>query len=111
VKRPATPRPARETVRQALRRELEAGSASARELSVRLRISERDVLAHLPHLERSLAREGLRLAVEPAQCLACGYTFEGRARFATPGRCPECRSERIAAPLFASRPRGAQNSV
>jgi transcriptional regulator len=111
VTRRAAPRPAHETVRQALRRELEAGAASARELSMRLRISERDVLAHLPHLERSLAREDCELAIEPAECLACGYAFEGRGRHTTPGRCPTCRSERIAPPLFRSRRRGAQNSV
>ncbi len=99
----ATPRAASATVRQALRRELEGGAASTRELSLRLRISERDVLAHLPHLERSLAREGVRLASEPAECLACAYRFEGRGRHATPGRCPSCRSERIAPPLFALR--------
>ncbi len=103
MKRPASPRAANETVRQALRRELEAGAASARELSMRVRVSERDVLAHLPHLERTLVREGAGLAVEPAECLACGYRFEGRGRHATPGRCPTCRSERIAPPLFALR--------
>ena len=102
MKRPAAPRAASETVRQALRRELEAGPASARDLSVRVRISEREVLGHLPHVERSLVRDGLRLAVEPAECLACGYRFEQRARHATPSRCPECRSERIAPPLFQS---------
>ena len=111
MKRPASPRAASETVRQALRRELEAGSVSARDLSVRMRISEREVLAHLPHLERSLAREGTRLVVEPAECLGCGYRFEGRSRYTTPGRCPSCRSERIAPPLFSSERRGPQNSV
>jgi predicted Zn-ribbon and HTH transcriptional regulator len=105
VKRPAAPRAASETVRQALRRELEAGPASARDLSVRVRISEREVLAHLPHLERSLAHDGMQLAIEPAECLACGYRFAERARHSTPSRCPECRSERIAPPLFQSQPR------
>ena len=95
------PHEPRETLRQSLRRELEGGSASARDLSMRLRISEREVVGHLPHLERTLAREGAKLVVEPACCLACDYVFEGRARHTTPSRCPQCRSERIAPPLFS----------
>ncbi|HEX7184822.1 MAG TPA: hypothetical protein VF756_23550 [Thermoanaerobaculia bacterium] len=56
----------------------------------------------LRHLERSLRRGKERLRVDPARCLACGFVFEDRAprRFQAPGRCPRCRSERIAEPRF-----------
>jgi transcriptional regulator len=93
-----------ETVRQELARELEGGAVSAREISARLHISEREVMSHLPHLARSLSRVGRRLKVEPACCLACGFVFENRGRYTAPSRCPSCRSERIASPLFASEP-------
>jgi len=72
----------------------------ARELSQRLGISEAEVLAHLEHI-----RLALRTALEitPAFCHACGFVFSKRERLKAPGRCPVCRSERIAEPRFAIR--------
>jgi predicted Zn-ribbon and HTH transcriptional regulator len=94
------------TVRQALRRALEDDRWTARELSAELSVREKDVAAHLEHLQRSLERQEARLVVIPAECLACGYRFERRRRLTCPGSCPECRSSRIAAPAFtiASQP-------
>ena len=96
------PLPARgETARNALREALQAGEKlTARELSQQLRISERDVLDHLQHIERSLQRGSERLRIEPARCIACNFSFDERTRFAKPGRCPECKSTRIAPPHF-----------
>lgn len=88
------------TIRVALHEALLEGTASARELSTRLGIRERDVASHLEHLARSVAARGERLAIEPAFCLACGFLFSGRKRFTTPGRCPRCSSERIEPPAF-----------
>ena len=34
-------------------------------------------------------------------CLACRFEFEDRKRLAKPGRCPACKSTRIALPRFA----------
>jgi predicted Zn-ribbon and HTH transcriptional regulator len=64
-----------------------------RELQLPVRALEED----LRHVERSLRRSDRRLVVKPPRCQGCGFEFRGRAprRFAAPGRCPRCRSERI----------------
>ena len=89
-----------ETPRAAIRAALLGRPLTAREISARTSLREKDVPPHLEHLERSLRREGERLVVEPARCLACGFEFKARGRMTTPGSCPECRSERIAPPAF-----------
>lgn len=90
----------RETVREAIRRVLSEGPASAKDLSGEVGISEKDVAGHLEHLQRSLKHEQAKLRVRPASCLACGYTFATRQRLTRPGACPECRSTRIDPPVF-----------
>lgn len=72
-----------------------------RELGSTVRLLESD----LRHVERTLRREGRRLAVEPARCGACGFTFHGRGtrHFHPPGRCPRCKSERLLGPSFTLR--------
>jgi hypothetical protein len=84
-----------QTVRQRLRQLLAAADLTVREISQALGISEKEVITHLPHLERSLAALGRRLARRPCLCLACGFRFEGRRRFSPPSRCPRCRAERV----------------
>jgi transcriptional regulator len=92
------------TVRSALKEALRTGSAeelrTAKDLSAAVGIREKDVAEHLEHLERSLKPEGLRLQVEPAECLACGFVFRDRTRLTRPGACPKCRSTRIDPPAF-----------
>ena len=94
------------TVRAALAEALREGPATARELSERVGIPEKDVPGHLEHLERSLEAHGEKLTIEPAECLACGYAFAGRRKLTRPGRCPECGSERIEPPAFRIPPAG-----
>lgn len=89
------PRERGTTLRQALLEALKGPPATARDLSQLVRISERDVLDNLEHLA-----ESVELVVEPAECKACGFEFEGRTRMKKPSRCPECKSERIAPPRF-----------
>ena len=89
-----------QTVREAIREELLRGPATARDLSERVSIREKDVAEHLEHLEKSLRARGERLVVEPASCIACGYAFASRARLTRPGACPQCRSTRIDPPAF-----------
>ncbi len=89
-----------ETLREALRRMLREGPATARELSAAAGLREKDVAEHLAHLSRSLPHRGERLVVEPAACLACGFRFSDRARLTRPGACPSCRSTRIDPPVF-----------
>ena len=87
-------------MREAIREELLRGVATARELSERVSIREKDVAEHLEHLEKSLRARGERLIVAPASCIACGYTFAQRTRLNRPGSCPECGSTRIDPPAF-----------
>jgi predicted Zn-ribbon and HTH transcriptional regulator len=98
------------TVREDLRRALREGFVSFRELSVRVRISEKDIAQHLEHLARSVKASGERLDVEPAQCLGCEFVFKDRTRLTKPSRCPRCRGERLAAARFRIVPRGAGHS-
>src|SRR6185295_10037925 len=88
------------TPRAAIHEALLGGALSARDISSRAGVREKDVATHLEHLERSLKQKGERLVVKPAECLACGFVFRDRHRFTTPGSCPKCRSERIESPTF-----------
>jgi len=88
------------TVREAIREELLRGGATAGEISQRVSIREKDVAEHLQHLEKSLRARGERLVIQPASCIACGYSFVRRARLTRPGSCPECGSTRIDPPAF-----------
>jgi predicted Zn-ribbon and HTH transcriptional regulator len=94
------PRERAETVREAIRRVLLAGAATAQDLSAEVGVREKEVPEHLSHLARSLPHRGERLVVEPASCVGCGFTFADRARLTRPGACPRCRSTRIDPPAF-----------
>lgn len=53
----------------------------------------------LRHLDRSVRVDHKRLRVEPSRCRECGFRLKVRpGRFATPSRCPRCRSERLEPP-------------
>jgi predicted Zn-ribbon and HTH transcriptional regulator len=98
----------RTTIREAIRHVLADGFATAREISGRVGVSEKDVAGHLEHLQRSLKAAGERLEIEPAKCLACGFVFKDRSRLTTPSRCPRCKDEGITPPRFHAKPaRGA----
>jgi predicted Zn-ribbon and HTH transcriptional regulator len=73
---------------------------SSKDLSAELSLSERELAPALEKLQRSLQREGLKLHVEAARCVACSFEFEARSRLTKPSRCPGCRSERIVPPRF-----------
>jgi predicted Zn-ribbon and HTH transcriptional regulator len=99
--RPATaPREAQETARVRLRELLRQGPATARELSERAHLSEKEVRHHLQHLMRSAQGRGEQVNIEPARCEGCSFVFEGRDRLGKPGRCPVCRGSRIRPPRF-----------
>jgi predicted Zn-ribbon and HTH transcriptional regulator len=87
----------RARIASVLREEL----VTARELSQRVGVSEKDVTLHLEHLARSARHAGERMVVAPAGCLGCGFAFEDRERFSKPGRCPRCRGTHISPPRFA----------
>jgi len=98
---PRPPVAAQDTIRHELLAELEEGPLSARDISGRIGISEKDVYYHLEHVRTTLQRLGRRLTVQPAECVKCGFVFEKRGRLKKPGKCPVCRSEYIRAPFFS----------
>lgn len=97
-KQPSITADRHETLRHDIICVLRGESLTARELSERVGIEEKEVLDHLEHIK--IALHG-RLAVIPALCLACGFSFKKRERLKGPGRCPVCHSERIANPHFS----------
>jgi predicted Zn-ribbon and HTH transcriptional regulator len=95
------------TVPQRLREALtDAEAKTLKDLSGELSVSEKDLIPALEKLKRSLEREPIKLGVEPASCLACGFEFDARERVSKPSRCPSCRSERIKPPRFYLRGKG-----
>lgn len=89
--------PARQlTLREALRRVLREGFHTARDLSARVGISEKDIARHLDHLTRSLKHSGERFEIEPPWCHGCGFVFKDRTRLSKPSRCPRCKGQRLA---------------
>jgi len=89
-----------QTLRQQISALLSRQEMAAREISQELGIKEKEVYAHLVHVERSVAAAGGRFIVASSQCLLCGYVFEDRRRLTRPGRCPRCRRSKITSPSF-----------
>jgi predicted Zn-ribbon and HTH transcriptional regulator len=88
------------TVRQQITELLLEQEMSAKELSRRLGVREKEIYAHLGHIAKSVAARGKKLQVPPFECLSCGYVFRGRERFTRPGRCPRCRESHIQTPVY-----------
>jgi predicted Zn-ribbon and HTH transcriptional regulator len=88
------------TMRQEIMTLLSEGEYGAKDISKIIRISEKEVYTHLEHISRSLKSQKMRLKITPAVCLACGYKFEARDRFSSPGRCPKCKGEHIQDPKY-----------
>ena len=88
------------TIRQTIISLLIKEEMSAREISGAVGISEKEVSEHLAHIARSVASRDKKVAITPANCLTCGYVFEGRRRFTRPGRCPQCKKSHIQSPRF-----------
>jgi len=88
-----TGRTARQRIHELLAREELSFEALREELQVTVKQLEDD----LRHVEKSLRRGPERLRTLEPRCIACDFEFRGRSprRFATPSRCPECRSERL----------------
>ncbi|MFW9917274.1 MAG: transcriptional regulator [Candidatus Thorarchaeota archaeon] len=90
------------TRRQQIIEALRSRSLTVRELSYELGSDPKTIADDLAHIARSLKRLGKeRLVVEPAQCLACNFTFKKRGRAGKPSKCPKCRSTRTTFPKFS----------
>lgn len=93
------------TIRQSIIEALKGRMLSARDISGEVRIKEKDVLEHLPHIARTISGskdkfEKMSFVVEPSRCLSCGFVFKKRERLKTPSRCPVCKSEEITETRF-----------
>ncbi len=86
------------TIRQEIIALLSEGENGTKDISKIIRISEKEIYTHLEHINRSLKSQKMRLNIIPAVCLACGFKFEARNRFSSPGRCPKCKGEHIQDP-------------
>jgi len=103
TKPPVNPREEITTVRHSIIALLSRETLSAREISAIVHVGEKEVIEHLEHIRSASRHESPHLEVVPATCKVCGFTFRKRERLTRPGRCPVCRSERIAEPLYTLR--------
>ena len=101
AKSPPAARASTRTPRQAIRDHLHEEALTARDLSARIGLPEREIVPHLEHLARSLRGAGDRLEVEPSRCLNCRFVFRERARLGKPSGCPRCRQPHVTAPVFS----------
>jgi predicted Zn-ribbon and HTH transcriptional regulator len=65
-------------------------SSIARQLGV----ARGDVEEDMRHALRTAQAAGHQVAIVPARCRACGFTF-GDDKLSKPGKCPQCRGTRI----------------
>ncbi len=86
--------------RRRLREHLQSRARTLSELAAVVELPLRVVEEHLRHLQKSLKREGSRLAVQPARCRRCGFTFT-HGRLTRPGHCPRCHGEWIEPPRIS----------
>lgn len=89
------------TIRQEITALLSECEHGAKSISKIIRISEKEVYQHLEHIAHSLKSQNRKLRINPARCLECGFIFEGRNRFTSPGKCPKCKGEHIQDPEYA----------
>ena len=88
------------TTRQLITELLKEKSCSAIELSREVRVKEKEIYEHLPHISKSAAAQGRKLYIDPSRCMKCGYVFKDRRRFTPPSRCPRCRDTYVTQPIF-----------
>jgi predicted Zn-ribbon and HTH transcriptional regulator len=100
-KKPFIPSERLDTIRHAITASLTGYSLSAKDISQTVHISEKEVYGHMEHIRISLDKSKYHLIIAPALCEHCGFIFKKRDRLTKPGKCPNCRSERIAEPLFS----------
>lgn len=92
------------TLRQQIFTLLTDSPWNSRQLADRLGLLETEVVDHLPHIAKSATAQSMKLEIQPAECRKCGFVFRSRKRLNRPGRCPECRGERIDAPVYSLLP-------
>jgi predicted Zn-ribbon and HTH transcriptional regulator len=103
-KGPPIPAERSATLRQQMMELLMQQPMTAREISMALGISEKQVFPHLEHIQQSLHRQNRALHITPPVCRHCGFAFTKRERLKKPGKCPACRCESIEEPIFSLPP-------
>ncbi len=104
-KEPFIPAEKHETLRQSIIHFLENQTLSAKDISAHVGISEKEVCEHLEHIQKTINYKFKTLDIIPAECNKCGFLFKKRERLKKPGKCPICRGESIAEPLFTIKER------
>ena len=82
------------TVRKELIQLLSAQPRSVSSLARELGLTRGDIEDDLRHAIRSARAAGHRVAILPARCRSCGFTF-GQEKLSKPGKCPACRGTRL----------------
>ncbi|NOZ70149.1 MAG: transcriptional regulator [Deferribacteres bacterium] len=100
---PPAPAGRHETVRQEIISAITDRPLSIKYISAAVKISEKEICAHLRHIGRTVTNRGQRLVITPAECRKCRFVFQKRKKLKRPGRCPVCRAETIKEPLFEIR--------
>jgi len=90
----------RKTIRQQIFSWLCDREMTAKDLSMVVKIPEKEVTVHLNHIGKTAAAKGNSLVIHPFECLSCGYLFKERKRFTRPGRCPKCKGTHVESPVF-----------
>ena len=101
IKEPQTPLERSNTIRRYIITLLEEYTLSAKDISVYMRIPEKDVSGHLEHIRKTLSKINRRLVVVPAQCEKCGFVFKKRDRLTKPSKCPICHDSLVKPPFFS----------
>ncbi len=102
-KEPFVPVERQETIRQKIISLLDGRTLSARDISIDVGVSEKEVYEHLEHIQRTINKRERNFIITPAVCKKCGFVFRKRDRLNKPGKCPVCRNEVIQEPLFSVR--------
>ncbi len=89
-----------QTIRQQIIDLLSKDEYGIRGLSQAIRVSEKEIYDHLPHIARSVIPKKQHLKIIQSPCISCGYVFKTRKRFTRPSRCPSCKDERIKEPRY-----------
>jgi transcriptional regulator len=85
------------TLRRDLVKMLTAQPRSVSSIAREMGLDRGDVEDHLRHAIRSARAAGHQVAIEPARCKQCGFTFS-EDKLSKPSKCPECRGTRLYEP-------------